>query len=420
MSTSTVAFMVVGIVLVLGYLLLRFNSLWIYKFFDRSLRNDRNSLPLAYQVPRYFVSNPDGQVDTSARWPGWDGWYFFMLPEDKSFPLEMIRASLMTGLYGLDGTDNYEKLLVAGLSSDQAVEYLTLIPTRERLNGETKKVSRLSQHYLRKATDLAMRAKLLDVAIAAGAVHRNETTGLYGRMSGEWPHFTFQFVNPEGGLKCTLRFQGDKIVWWADVPNIFTYFAAFGTFAGEVIYKKEAGRNGTSGLPGPEGVSTIKGRGGFEHGFARKPFNYDGLWLPIKWVKKIMPALNPIRYHYELFVGDDNCQGGFMYARGFGIDFRNRGGFHLNGVYKPINRVTIDYLEPPAPDIVESSGQPEKFYRSWKVKAETDEGILEYTGTREWPPASITGNMIYYNFSYEGTYLRRRFNGRGYGEYLRM
>ena len=31
-----------------------------------------------------------------------------MLPEDRSFPLEMIRASLMTGLYGLDGVDNYE------------------------------------------------------------------------------------------------------------------------------------------------------------------------------------------------------------------------------------------------------------------------------------------------------------------------
>jgi len=100
-----------------------------------------------------------------------------MLPEDKSFPLEMIRASLMTGLYGLDGTDNFEKLLRAGLSSDQAVEYLTLIPTRERLNGETKKVSRLSQHYLAKANDLRMRAKPLDVTIAAGAVHRKETAG---------------------------------------------------------------------------------------------------------------------------------------------------------------------------------------------------------------------------------------------------
>ncbi len=420
MSASTAGLMVVGIVLVLGYFLLRFNSLWIYKFFDRALRNDRNSLPQTYQVPRYFVLTQDGQVDTSVRWRGWDGWYFFMLPEDQSFPLEMIRASLMTGLYGLDGTDNYEKLLRAGLSSGKAVEYLTLIPARERFDGETKKVTRLSQHYLTKATDLVMSAKPLDVTIATGTVHRNETTGLYGRMSGEWPHYIFQFVNPEVGLKCTLRYQGDKIVWWADVPNIFTYFAAFGTFEGEIIYQKEAGQNEMSAPPPPEEVLTVKGRGGFEHGFARKPFNYDGLWLPIKWLKKIIPTLNPVRYHYELFVGADNCQGGFMYARGFGIDFRNRGGFHLNGVYKPINSVTIDYLDHPAPDVVESSGQPEKFYRSWRVKAETDEGILEYTGTREWPPACITGHMIYYNFSYEGTYLRQRISGRGYGEYLRI
>jgi len=72
MSTSTVALMVAGVVLVFGYLLLRFNSLWIYKFFDRALRNDRNSLPPAYQVPRYFVLNrtarsippSDGQAGT--------------------------------------------------------------------------------------------------------------------------------------------------------------------------------------------------------------------------------------------------------------------------------------------------------------------------------------------------------------------
>jgi len=39
-----------------------------------------------------------------------------------------------------------------------------------------------------------------------------------------------------------------------------------------------------------------------------------------------------------------------------------------------------------------------KFYRRWKVRAVTDDGILEYVGTREWPPASIGRNMIYYNF----------------------
>ena len=115
-----------------------------------------------------------------------------MLPEDRSFPLEMIRASLMTGLYGLDGVDNYEKLLRAGLSSVKAVEYLTLIPAREGINGETKKVSHLSQHYLTKATNLVMRVKPLDVAIATGATQPNEMAGLYGRIvaSGHITHFS--------------------------------------------------------------------------------------------------------------------------------------------------------------------------------------------------------------------------------------
>jgi len=404
------------VILVLLYLLVRFNSLWIYRFLDLALRNDRNSLPEKYELPRYFKLNKDGEVDTSVRWPGWDGWYFFMLPEDKNFPIKMIRASLMTGLYGLNGADNYEKLSLSGLSSFKAVEYLTLILTEERINGKGEKESHLSQHYLPKATNLTMNHKKLDVAITGAEVSGGGETEQYGKISGAWPNYKFEFINPE--VEFELNYKGEKIVWWADAPNIFTYFAAFGKFDGKIICKR--GKNEADNLK--EEVYFIEGVGGFEHGFARKPFNFDGFWLPIRLLKKVFPSFNPIRYHYELFIGDDNFQGGFMSARGFGIDFRNQGGFYLNGIYEKINSVKIEYFDKPEPDLAEtqSSGQPVKFYRKWKVKAMTDDGILEYIGTREWPLAPVTGNMTYYNFSYEGAYKGQSINGRGYGEYLHI
>ncbi|MEF8787622.1 MAG: hypothetical protein V5A84_01000, partial [Planctomycetota bacterium] len=81
----------------------------LYRF-DRALTNDRDEVPPEYERPHYYELS-DGQVDTSVRWPGWDGWYFFMLPDDRSIPTRMIRGSLMTGLYGLQGIDNYEEIL---------------------------------------------------------------------------------------------------------------------------------------------------------------------------------------------------------------------------------------------------------------------------------------------------------------------
>jgi hypothetical protein len=48
------------------------------------------------------------------------------------------------------------------------------------------------------------------------------------------------------------------------------------------------------------------------------------------------------------------------------------------------------------------------------------EGILDYTATREWPPAMVASRTIYYNFSYEGTFQGSGISGRGYGEYVQM
>ena len=405
--------------LVLGYLALRFNSLWVYRLFDRSLRNDRRNLTLKYQLPAYYTASPDGKPNMSSKWPGWDGWYFFVLPDDHQLPLRMIRCSLMTGLYGLNGIDNYQKLRSSELNSFHAVEYLTLSPEDRPANGTKKRNNNLSQHYLPRDLLLTMKTGTLDTAICTGEGVAGAGPNLYGKISGAWPDFTFDFADGETGLSCNLKYHGDSIVWWADVPNVFTYFAAFGRLEGEVSLAGHEGA-GPNNPPSEPQVYCVTGPGAFEHGFARKPFNYDVPWLPVRLLQKIAPAWNPIRYNYQVFIGDQGPTGGFMHALGFGIPFRNRGGFYTDGIYTPINAVKIEYLDEPPPDVVTTSGRAEKFYHRWIVKARTAEGLLEYLGTREGPPPSITGNMMYYYFTFEGSYRSESIRGRGYAEYLSM
>jgi len=400
---------------VLGYLAIRFNALWVYRLFDRSLRNDRHQLAEKYQVPAYFKTSAGGALDMRAKWPGWDGWYFFLIPEDRDFPLKMIRCSLMTGLYGLDGIDNYPKLRSWGLDSFHSIEYLTLSPVDRNSNGTIDRANNLSQHYLGRDRDLIMSTRRLKTAIQTGEPDANRDQALYGKISGAWPDFTFDFADGQSELRCNLTYHGDSIVWWADVPGIFTYYAAFGQMEGEVSLPVAQGDSAAE-----HRVYKIKGAGAFEHGFARKPFNYDPLWGPVRLLQKITPKWNPILYNYQLIVADDGVRGGFMRAVGLGIPFRNRGGLHIDGDYTPIDSVAIEFLDDPPPDVVETSGRPEKFYHRWKVKAETASGPLEYVGTREGPPPTITGNMMYYYFSFEGTYRGKAISGTGYGEYLTM
>lgn len=104
-----------------------------------------------------------------------------------------------------------------------------------------------------------------------------------------------------------------------------------------------------------------------------------------------------------------------MRARGFGIDFRNRGGVFLDGAYRPIRSVKITYLERLEPDPAARD-----IYRRWEVRALTDDGVFAYVATLEMPPARITKEMMYYGYSFEGSYQGRAISGRGYGEYLRI
>ncbi|HVN82054.1 MAG TPA: hypothetical protein VMW38_23930 [Terriglobia bacterium] len=410
-----------GTTLVVIYLILRFNSVWIYKGLDRAIRNDRKVLPESYELPRYYKNGRNHAVDFSARWPGWDGWYFFVLPKDPAIPAKMARGSLMTGLYGLEGIDNYDRVSLR-LGNAQEVEFLCLIPTEEVFDRQRKSFSHLSHYYLPKASDLEMETDKLDVSICGLRVQDDEETLRLGRIRGRWPNYQLQFINQENEIRIDLNYEGKDIIWWADIPGLFTYFAAFGTFQGEIQFQRGNNHPEPHRIPDAEQSFSFSGFGCFEHGFARKPFDFDPLWSPLRFLKSLAPSLKFVRYHYELFIGSGECYGGFMFARGFGINFRNRGGFFQDGSYTEIRKVDIEYPQGSETDQVDDciGNTTTSFPRRWKVRAETEGGELEYTAFRTFPPALVASNMTYYHFTYEGHHQGQAISGKGYGEYAHI
>lgn len=415
-----IALVVVIAVLAASYLILALNSLWVYALFDHALRNRRDSLPPSYELPRYVTKTPAGEADMLTRWPGWDGWYFFLLPDDRSLPAKMIRGSIMTGLYGLDGVDN-NKALPPRVSAFEAVEHLFLAPSEITAAGGIEKANLLFHRYLPKSSVLTMKTDSLDVSIAGLDASNRKTNELWGRIWGAWPQYQFDFVHPEAKIAISVSYRAEDIVWWADVPGIFTYFASFGTYEGTLTYLQGSGKNMSGETARAEETYAFKGRGGFEHGCARKPFSFTRLWSPMRLLNAIVPRFHPVRYNYQLLIGDEGLHGGFMLAQGFGINFRNRGGFYLDGSYIPVQSIEIDYIEygAGAPGMHPGSDGV-AFPRKWRVRASTAEGVLEYTATHEWPPPPVSRNMTYYNFIFTGTYRGRQTSGRGYGEYLNI
>ncbi len=384
-------------------------------WFDRALTNNRSSLPSKYELPVYLAPS-SGKPNTSLRWPGWDGWYFFMVPNSARVPVRMVRASIMTGLYGLAGVDDYARL-TPGLSAFHAVEHLMLTPAQVMTPTGIKKVNDLSHHYIPKQTALSIRRDILDVEILGKGSHNDGAIRQYGRIQGSWPHYQLHFVNREPDISISLECTARDLIWWADIPGVFTYFAAFGDFKGSITY----GRGNIRGDRDQEQSYVLEGRGSFEHGYARKPFNFDALWYPVRVVEAVIPSFKAVSYQYELFLGGDDLHGGFMLARGFGINFRNLGGLYVNGAYIRIKKVKIEYVEAEDEKIAIGSGRSSvTFHREWKVRAVTAEGLLEYTGRREWPPPRVSSNMIYYNFSFSGSFKGKTVSGSGYGEYLSL
>jgi hypothetical protein len=413
-------------ILVGAYLILRYNRLWVH-LVDRAWRNPRHHLPLEYERPRYVLTTGDGVADMRARWPGWDGWYFFAMPDDREAPTKMVRGSLMTGLYGLEGIDNHHKLRWR-LSTSRAFEYLCVIP-HEIGN---RRAMRFSQQYLPRARDLQIRTDALDIRaerdIAVGSEPaRSPCSGSKGKdapatypqgaFQGTWPDYRLHLADPETGARIDLAYRGETVLWWADLPGIFTYFATFGAFEGTLRW--ERGNQPGEPPPAPE---VIRGRGSFEHGFARKPFDFEPLYLPVRLLRRMLPGLRPIRYHYELFLGDDGeLHGGFMRAAGFGIVVRNHGGIYRGKAYTPIRGIRLTYDEDTAErGAADCSGRDTVFYRRWRVEAGKGADTLAYTGERRGPAAQIAEGMIYYDFDYEGTSQGEPIRGRGYGEYVHL
>lgn len=386
--------------------------------FDRALSNDRDGIPPEYELPHYYLLR-DGQVDTSVRWPGWDGWYFFMLPENRDIPTKMIRGSLMTGLYGLEGIDNYAEVLLR-LSNFEAAEHLCLVPTEEEVEGRPERENFLSQHYLPRETDLQMDHRELDVAITGPGVYQDEKRETWGRIRGHWPDYEIEFVNPEAGISFELSYTGERLVWWADFRELFTYFAAFGQFKGSITYSRGTRLDDAHAIEGERETYELSGRGSFEHGFARKPFDFDAPSLPVRMLGRLFPT-RVIHYHYELFIGDDGHEGGFMKAGGAGVRMRDHGGIYVDGRYVPVRSIKVKYLDDEGYDYVDKHchGEPQvRFPKAWRVRAQTPEGELEYMARRDWPPATIAPHMMYYYFEYKGSLAGKSLSGRGYGEYV--
>jgi hypothetical protein len=373
---------IIGLVIA-AYLTLRAAPAHILGLYDRALRNRRDRIDPQDELPVY------AQRDLAAKWPGWDGWYVMMVPREESVPVKAIRVSMMTGLYGLDGIDHYAEL--QGLSPFDAVEYLFMI--------QTDTTSHLFRRYLPKHSDLAIRRDQLLVVVKD-----------WGEIGGEWPHYRVQMRDPEAGMELALDYTGKHVIWWADFPYLFTYFAAFGDL------------QGTLALHGQE--YRITGTGSFEHGFARKPFNFDTLFKPLRALQKLVP-FTLIHYHYNLLIGTNGVHGGMMVAQGVGLDFRNLGGIYLpDGRFVPLEKIAIDYL---ASEKLESPSLSPAipFPTQWVVRAQAGSGTFEYRAVRESPPALVGQNMMYCDFRFTGTYRAPgveevTVSGRGYGEYVRM
>ncbi|HHT9119375.1 MAG TPA: hypothetical protein ACFYD3_02380 [Candidatus Hypogeohydataceae bacterium YC41] len=369
-----------------GYFALRKLLPPLISLFDRANRNNRLSLSTSYEIPKYYMANPDGSINTGRKWPGWDGWYFLALLDTQN-PAQIIRGSVMTGLYGIEGIDNYDKLLLH-LSSTNVVECLFMLPQ----TGITLQF----HEYMPKDSYLNMRTDRLEVKV----------TGL-GEVTGNWPVYSFKMADPQDELELSLCYTARDIIWWADIPGVFTYFTTFGCTEGELKKKGEV-------------LQKISSMGSFEHGYAKKCFGYDLPFLPIRLGKLLFP-FNVMHYHYDLLFTKEGMHGGIMLAKGFGIKVRNRGGVYLpQGEYIPVKKIkSIKYEKPKLIDI-DCTASPVTFYDEWHVEAETGKGLLRYTAKKVHPPAQVAKHMVYHSFLFEGSLGNQPLSGTGYGEYACM
>src|SRR5215471_11041927 len=202
--------------IVLTYYVLRFLVPWGLGLLDRAALRDPDILLLSDELPCYHTRNPDGQADTGSRRAGWDGWHAYVLPAAGS-TIQMARCTIMTGLYGLEGIDNFEKLMWR-LSGTQVVEHLCWIPVQSQ-DEQGSVINNLSQQYLPKASDLLMETERLKVTALGSQVNSESREEPYGQLRGTWPDYEFEFLNPEAEAKLSLHYRAEKVLWWSDFRN---------------------------------------------------------------------------------------------------------------------------------------------------------------------------------------------------------
>jgi hypothetical protein len=396
----------------------RMAAVWV-RLRDRAADNDRSLLPYNYELPRYFVRDATGNLNTKVRWPGWDAWTASAIPADSGLPPQLLRGTIMTGLYGLEGVDNYEKLLYR-LSGCQAVEHLCLVPTTYALpDGSPRTLVNLSQNYLTKDTDLEMADAELDVTIRGSRTGNIATDEPFGHIEGTWPNYQLSFLNPEAEIRATLTFRGERIVWWIDLPGRYTHFSAFGSFDVVMEYGRgTAVEDRYRPVANPQELR-FQARGTVEHLSALEPFAYDWLWLPMRHLNRWFPSLKPVLYHHEVVIARA-LEGGFVHARAFGVNFRNGGGLFAGSTYHPVKRVQVRYDDAEPVDNCGGLAKPAPVYRTWDVHATTEAGELVYMATRSHPPAMTAPNSNQYHFTFQGTWCGAPVSGRGFGEYIHI
>jgi hypothetical protein len=395
----------------------RLAALWV-RGRDRAPANSRTMLPARYELPQYCTRDAVGNPDTAARWPGWDAWIASVIPPE-ALPPQLIRGTLMTGLHGLEGVDNYEKLLYR-LSTYQVVEHLCLVPTTyDCPDGASLTLTNLAQNYLAKQTDLRMAADALDVTILGARTGNLTTDEPYGHIEGAWPYYRLTFRNPEAEIRIALTYHGERLVWWIDLPGRYTHYSVFGTFHATIEYARGAAiADPHRPLRNPRTLH-FQARGTVEHIAAREPFAFDWLWLPMRYLGRWFPSLKPILYHHEVVIAA-GLEGGFLHARAFGVDFRHGGGLFAGDAYHPVKRVVVRYGAADPVDNCGGLGQPASVYRTWDVRASTDAGELAYVATRTHPPAMVAPDVNQYHFTFRGSWCGAPVSGRGFGEYIHL
>ncbi len=370
--------------------LLYFNLDRIVNIFDHSSKRDRWWVKPIYENPVYLRKGYNN------RWPGWDGWYALFVPEWKveanAKPFNIIRVSIMTGLYGVNGIDNYGRLKAASLKRSDAGEYLGMV--------QTEPMAYLDQKYINKNSEIKLVNDVLDVRV------RNSSL-----VTGKWPHYQVSVEKDEISLAVNLKYTAHNVAWWANIKSVFSYWAAFSNVEGTVRFEGKR--------------YDLKGFGSFEHGWNRFFFQFNGI-VQFAHLFSKMFRVRLVYYHYEILSIQNKFGAGTMLAGGpFGMNIRKRcETFFPNNESHAFDDTKINYLEYKHilnPESNKEFNAPKK----WEVFSSNEDGEFKYVAEASSPPSFIAANMIYFDFKCSGYYKSVDkesvpFEATGYGEYVFM